>query len=81
MVKQQHSDVSASLHYLEEHKHCRQWMDRGGHDFDAMWGATRDVIVKSLLAVQPGLAHNYRTVLPPGHGSSSCFELLGESSQ
>lgn len=35
------------------------------------------MIVKSLLAVQPGLAHHYRTTLPPGHGSSSCFELLG----
>jgi hypothetical protein len=48
-----------------------------GHCFDDVWGATKDAVAKSLVAVQPGLAHHYHTLLPPGHGAHSCFELLG----
>lgn len=53
-------------------------MERNGRDFDAMWAAVKDLIAKSLLAVQPGLAHHSRIILPAGHGPNSCFELLGE---
>ena len=53
-------------------------MAHGGKSFDAVWVAIKDSVAKSLVAVQPGLAHHYRTLLPPGHGAHSCFELLGE---
>ncbi len=55
----------------------RQWMGCHGHCFDGVWGAIKDAVAKSLVAVQPGLAHQYRTLLPPSHGPHSCFELLG----
>ena len=52
-------------------------MAREGHDWGAVWTATCDVICKSLLAVAPATAHNYRALLPPTHGVHACFELLG----
>ena len=56
---------------------CRQWMGCHGHCFEDVWGAIKDAVAKSLVAVQPGLAHHYQTLLPPGHGAHACFELLG----
>jgi tubulin polyglutamylase TTLL6/13 len=53
-------------------------MGRHGHEFDGVWVAIKDMVAKSLVAVQPGLAHHYSTILPPGHGAHACFELLGD---
>lgn len=36
-----------------------------------------DVIVRSLISVQPLLRNNYRSVLPPDNDGFSCFEVLG----
>lgn len=55
-------------------------MAQNGLNFDGVWAAIKDTVVKSLLAVQPGLAHHYRAILPQGHGTTSCFELLGAHS-
>ena len=36
-----------------------------------------DIILKTLIAVQPNLLHNYRTNLPSDRTFQSCFEILG----
>jgi Tubulin-tyrosine ligase family len=52
-------------------------MGRNGICFEDVLGSVKDTVAKSLVAVQPGLAHHYTTTLPPGHSAFSCFELLG----
>ena len=41
------------------------------------WESIKQVIVKSLISVQPVLRNNYRSVLPPDNDGFSCFEVLG----
>ena len=52
-------------------------MAQQGHDFDAVWQQIEDLVVLSLLSVQPLLQLNYRTAFPPTNDGFSCFELLG----
>jgi hypothetical protein len=37
----------------------------------------QDVTCKTLISIQPLLAHNYRTCIPDVRDPFSCFELLG----
>ena len=48
-----------------------------GHDFDAIWQQIEELVVMSLLAVQPLLQLNYRTAFPATNDGFSCFEVLG----
>ena len=48
-----------------------------GKDVDKMWKEVKDIIIKTLLTVQPDLAHNYRTCQPADTENLMCFELLG----
>ncbi|GAQ88954.1 Putative tubulin-tyrosine ligase [Klebsormidium nitens] len=48
-----------------------------GHDVDKLWEQIADVTCKTLISIQPLLAHNYRTCIPDGRDPFSCFELLG----
>eukprot|EP00798_Chlamydomonas_sp_ICE-L_P015042 gene15042-21113_t len=48
-----------------------------GHDWDAVWLSIQEVIMKSIISVQPALKNNYRSALPPDNDGFSCFELLG----
>ncbi|KAL0213194.1 hypothetical protein RCL1_006820 [Eukaryota sp. TZLM3-RCL] len=50
-----------------------------GHDIVSVWNGVKDGIIKTLLAIQPTLAHTYRTVVgATGHNNQSlCFEILG----
>lgn len=52
-------------------------MPANGHNWDAVWAGVRDLVCKSIIAIQPLLAHNYRASLPAGHAGDACFELLG----
>ena len=50
-----------------------------GHDSEKLWGSIKALMVKTLIAAQPALAHAYTSV---AHGlshsnSCKCFELLG----
>jgi uncharacterized membrane protein YgcG len=55
----------------------KEWMETNGHDFCAMWADCVDLIVKTVISIQPVLAHNYHSVLPPENDGYSCFEILG----
>ena len=49
-----------------------------GLDVNALWGQIQQLVVKTLLAVQPHLAHAYASCRSsPGAHPFSCFELLG----
>lgn len=52
-------------------------MAANGHDWTAVWAGIRDLVCKSIVAIQPLLAHHYRASLPAGHAGDACFELLG----
>ena len=55
----------------------KEWMETNGHDFCGMWAEIVDLIVKTVISIQPLLAHNYHSVLPPENDGYSCFEILG----
>ncbi|DBA78232.1 TPA: Tubulin polyglutamylase ttll13P, variant 2 [Trebouxia sp. C0005] len=55
----------------------RTWMAEQGHDFEAVWQQIEELVVLSLLSVQPLLQMNYRTAFPATNDGFSCFELLG----
>merc|ERR1719311_1562703 len=48
-----------------------------GHDVDAMMGEIEDLIIKTLIAVQPSLSHFYHSCQPDDVENSMCFEILG----
>lgn len=69
---EQDTDASKwSLAQLQRH------LAQQGHEWGPVWAAIGAVIIKSLIAVQPVLKHNYRAALPPDNDRRSCFELLG----
>jgi tubulin polyglutamylase TTLL6/13 len=52
-----------------------------GHNTELIWSNIVDVIVKTMLGLQPQLAHSYRKFIPRsstlGTQASTCFEILG----
>lgn len=48
-----------------------------GKDVEKMWAEIKDLIIKTMLTIQPELAHSYRTCQPSDQESLMCFELLG----
>nr|XP_057924421.1 tubulin polyglutamylase ttll6 isoform X2 [Doryrhamphus excisus] len=46
-------------------------------DTDKLWCDVEDVIIKTLISVQPVLQHNYHTCFPSHAAGSACFEILG----
>ena len=59
------------LEQLAEH------MTEEGHDWPAIWSSIQQLIMKSLISVQPLLKNNYRSVMPLDNDGFSCFEILG----
>jgi len=72
-----------SKNALDDEGHKRSFqtvMNRlrlAGHDVDALMLQIKDIIVKTMLSIQPDLLHNYRTCQPADRECSMCFELLG----
>jgi len=48
-----------------------------GYDVPALWRKIYDMVIKTLVAVQPALAHTYRSCQPEDYQNAMCFELLG----
>ena len=48
-----------------------------GHDTEKLWEKIRDLIIKTLCAVQPTLAHTYKACQPDDPFNGMCFEILG----
>ncbi|KAG9394637.1 Tubulin--tyrosine ligase [Carpediemonas membranifera] len=48
-----------------------------GVDVDEVWDKIKDIFVKTVVAIQPSLAHTHRTCLPNDKAGNACFEILG----
>ena len=48
-----------------------------GYDVPGLWTKIYDMIIKTLCAVQPSIAHTYRSCQPDDPYNGMCFELLG----
>jgi tubulin polyglutamylase TTLL6/13 len=48
-----------------------------GHDTAKLWEKIKDIIIKTLCAVQPSLAHTYKACQPDDPYNGMCFEILG----
>jgi hypothetical protein len=54
------------------------WLREHGHDDKQVWARIGALINMTLIAIQPKLAHAYRTCFPRGEDSdNNCFEILG----
>mmetsp|Transcript_26231 Transcript_26231/g.51366 ORF Transcript_26231/g.51366 Transcript_26231/m.51366 type:complete len:541 (+) Transcript_26231:173-1795(+) len=61
-------------------RHVLGWLDANGFNSKRVWFDIRDVVWKTLIAIEPALAHHYRVGLPEGDDPNqgfSCFQLLG----
>ena len=54
-----------------------KYIQEQGHDTDKLMADIQKTIVKSLLTVQPSIAHTYRSCQPDDIENSMCFEILG----
>ena len=54
-----------------------QKLKQDGLDVEDIKAQMRDIIVKTLISVQPDLIHHYRTSQPSDLYSNMCFEILG----
>lgn len=63
--------------------HKRSWeavfqhLREEGHDVDKLMMEIEDLIVKTLIAVQPSLSHFYHSCQPDDYENAMCFEVLG----
>merc|ERR1719356_750794 len=55
------------------HEHLR----KEGHDVEQLLADIEDLIVKTLIAVQPSLSHFYHSCQPDDIENAMCFEILG----
>eukprot|EP01062_Namystynia_karyoxenos_P033482 TRINITY_DN24654_c0_g1_i1.p1 TRINITY_DN24654_c0_g1~~TRINITY_DN24654_c0_g1_i1.p1 ORF type:complete len:939 (+),score=262.65 TRINITY_DN24654_c0_g1_i1:92-2818(+) len=55
------------------------WLRKNGHDPSVLWRRVDECIVKTLLAAQPQLRHEYNSCFPHSRGNDGfcCFEILG----
>ena len=79
-INKQHEDFTAGVDGAKRRLgHVFDTISReAGFDVDALWGDCQQLIVKTLIAVQPDLAHAYASCRPSHDAHPfSCFELLG----
>lgn len=54
-----------------------QQLTEEGHNCEVLWQKICDIVVKTILTIQPTLAHTYRSCQPEDTSNSMCFEVLG----
>eukprot|EP00002_Diphylleia_rotans_P007905 TRINITY_DN1756_c0_g1_i10.p1 TRINITY_DN1756_c0_g1~~TRINITY_DN1756_c0_g1_i10.p1 ORF type:complete len:1011 (-),score=204.59 TRINITY_DN1756_c0_g1_i10:395-3427(-) len=52
-------------------------LEKHGLAWDIMWSRIADIIIKTMICIQPMMAHIYRTCVPDDVDGSACFEILG----
>ena len=52
-------------------------LKKDGFNVETIKAQMRDMIVKTLISVQPDLVHHYRTSQPSDIYNNMCFEILG----
>lgn len=53
------------------------WLEENGYDVDTLWDDICDIIIKTICAIQPSLAHTYHSCQPDDVTNAMCFEILG----
>lgn len=70
-------DVNSDSGYKRMQSVVFNRMKREGVDVEKLESHIEDIIVKTLISIQPELVHNYRTLQPSDFESSMWFEILG----
>ena len=65
------------LDYFRRISTINKWFQKNNYDLDKLWRDIDDVIIKTLIAANATLRHNYRTCFPNHIKGSACFEILG----
>mmetsp|Transcript_108864 Transcript_108864/g.306790 ORF Transcript_108864/g.306790 Transcript_108864/m.306790 type:complete len:1084 (-) Transcript_108864:61-3312(-) len=55
----------------------REHLRAEGHDVEALIAEIEDLIIKTLISVQPSLSHFYHSCQPDDLENAMCFEILG----
>lgn len=55
----------------------RKYLNEKGYDSEKFWKETCNVIVKTIIMIQPILAHTYHSSIPDENDNNNCFEVLG----
>ena len=55
----------------------KEWMESNGHDWDKIWDDIGDMVVKTVVSIQPILSYFYQSAFPIDNDGLSCFEILG----
>lgn len=82
-INKDNSRFRHSKNALDDEGHKRSFqtvlnrLRTAGHDTETLMLQIKDIIVKTMISVQPDLLHNYRTCQPADRECSMCFELLG----
>lgn len=60
----------------------RSWLAECGVDAEVIWSKIADVVVKTVISIQPSLAQNYRSakVNAQNQNPFTCFEVIGTPS-
>jgi tubulin polyglutamylase TTLL6/13 len=54
-----------------------KWLSENNYPAEDVWASIKDVIVKTILTVQPHLSRIHTSCFPNRTNGSSCFEILG----
>lgn len=82
-INKDNSNFRHSKNALDDEGHKRSFqtvinrLQSQGHDTATLLAKIKDIIVKTMLSIQPDLLHNYRTCQPADREFSMCFEILG----
>ena len=58
-------------------KSTYEYLEEEGFNVPLLKAKIDDIIIKTLCAIQPNLAHHYRSCQPEDYDRSMCFEILG----
>lgn len=54
-----------------------EYFSQQGFDVPGLWRKIYDMVIKTIISVQPALAHTYKSCQPEDYQNAMCFELLG----
>ena len=52
-------------------------LEEEGYDSDLLMKKIHDIVIKTLITIQPKLLHTYNVLQPRSKNHDMCFELLG----
>lgn len=55
----------------------RSYLSTNGHDDELLFQEIEQIIVKTMISVQPSLSHQYKSCQPHDIYNNMCFEILG----